>query len=819
MFVCNLDDICLDGFSCTDPDGNLVSSSVNIGTLNNGEVCFTPVIGSNQIILTCTDECGAQSSCTTNVTIALNSPPEVTCAAGTERTLCGPEEICVGPFSATDSDGNLVSTTVNFGTLNGDNVCFTPDTAGVYTIRAIATDACGISDTCETQIAVDYYAGPQFSGNSNTDGGMLCAGGQVCVALPTVTGGNPPLNYSISGNGSISGDSVCFNLGLGENNLSATVIVTDDCGNADTASVTYTATVNRPPVASCDQGETIELCDLNQLVCVGGFTCSDLDNNLDSMYVTGPADLEFADGIACFTPGATGDFEITLHCVDECGVENTCSRIITIVQTDPLICEPCPIVKIEKAHKVLQGNEICIEITSEGSARPFAGYDLLISYDNSALSALSPIFGTGMVDCGWEYFTYRFGANGNCEGGCPSGLLRLVALAETNNGANHPLCYGAVDTDPIQLAQLCFLVSNDRTLECQYAPVRFYWMDCGDNAFSNMSGDTLYISDLVYDYDKVDPVNDPNVGYPTYQGAQTECTIGGGPGKEEALPCITFINGGIDIVCADSIDARGDLNLNGLSNEIADAVMFTEYFVEGLSAFGTHIEGSIAASEVNGDGVPLTVADLVYLVRVIVGDATPLPKLTPYETKVDVLANNDGIYEVSAELGAVYFVFAGDVEVTLLQSQMALSVGKFDDKTHVLVSADLSGDMTATISAGALIAVNGGTGELISVDAADVSGSLALVTLGTVLPESFALYQNFPNPFNPQTKITFDLPKTESYALTIYNISGQKVAEFNGTDQGTVEVIWEAGNNASGLYFYKLSAGDFAQTRKMVLLK
>ena len=60
--------------------------------------------------------------------------------------------------------------------------------------------------------------------------------------------------------------------------------------------------------------------------------------------------------------------------------------------------------------------------------------------------------------------------------------------------------------------------------------------------------------------------------------------------------------GGIDIVCADSIDDRGDINLNGVANEVADAVLLGNYFVYGLSVFTINIEGQIAASDVNADG-------------------------------------------------------------------------------------------------------------------------------------------------------------------------------------------------------------------------
>jgi len=58
-----------------------------------------------------------------------------------------------------------------------------------------------------------------------------------------------------------------------------------------------------------------------------------------------------------------------------------------------------------------------------------------------------------------------------------------------------------------------------------------------------------------------------------------------------------------------------------------------------------------------------------------------------------------------------------------------------------------------------------------------------------------------------------------TYSLAIYNVSGQKVGEFTGTAEGAVTVTWDATEVASGLYFYKLTAGTLTSTKKMVLLK
>jgi len=94
------------------------------------------------------------------------------------------------------------------------------------------------------------------------------------------------------------------------------------------------------------------------------------------------------------------------------------------------------------------------------------------------------------------------------------------------------------------------------------------------------------------------------------------------------------------------------------------------------------------------------------------------------------------------------------------------------------------------------------------------------------IPDKFELYQNYPNPFNPSTSITFDLPKDEFVTLKIYNVIGQEVRtlvnEFRNA--GRYTVVWDGKDNfgkvvPSGIYFYRMTAGSFNKTMKMVLAK
>ncbi|MCH9031002.1 MAG: T9SS type A sorting domain-containing protein [candidate division Zixibacteria bacterium] len=91
---------------------------------------------------------------------------------------------------------------------------------------------------------------------------------------------------------------------------------------------------------------------------------------------------------------------------------------------------------------------------------------------------------------------------------------------------------------------------------------------------------------------------------------------------------------------------------------------------------------------------------------------------------------------------------------------------------------------------------------------------------GSALPSAFALHANYPNPFNPITKIKLDLAKSSDWEISIFNLLGQQVDYYSGrSSAGTVTLEWDGANFASGVYFYKAVAGNFVATRKMIMLK
>ncbi len=605
------------------------------------------------------------------------------------------------------------------------------------------------------------------------------------------------------------------------------VKVTDACLAEATTSFKICVT-NEAPTIVCPDDQLMWYGETLNLAAVG----TDTDG--------GPYPMVYSLNSTTFPAGvvtvnaATGEIEVATDLVaDQTGFFQICLGVTDSANVDTEGCsednsdECCfqvevrsMAVTIQKVHGQLQNHTTTVSIDMLGADFNnwyLGGYDLLISYDQTALTFTGAVEGQFLLDCGWEYFTFREGYNGNCGNGCPSGIVRIVAMAEQNDGPYHPDCFNN-DGDPTgatQLAELSFLVSNDRTLECQFVPVRFFWVDCGDNSFSDVGGDTLMISRDVYAYyGEYDMVGEVEVDTyvlieeaPAFPGHYGAMACDDFVAKGVPLHVVDFYNGGVDIICSEEIDAPGDINLNGLSYEIADAVMFTNYFIEGLSAF-EYVEGSIAASDVNKDGVTLSVADLVYMLRVVVGDAVP------YEGKVNSIVSaysfQDDVLSMDTELGGAYLVFEGNVDVKLVADNAELHVGQVEGNTHVLVLAE---NVTVGFS-GNILAVDG---NLMSYEFATVEGA---PIVAKYVPKNFKVNQNYPNPFNPSTTIAFDLPKASEWTVGVYNITGQLVETFTGQDDaGQIKVVWDASDLASGVYFYKVVAGSSTKTLKAVLLK
>jgi hypothetical protein len=129
------------------------------------------------------------------------------------------------------------------------------------------------------------------------------------------------------------------------------------------------------------------------------------------------------------------------------------------------------------------------------------------------------------------------------------------------------------------------------------------------------------------------------------------------------------------------------------------------------------------------------------------------------------------------------------------------------------------------------------TSTLLGVNFVDVNDGWAVGVDGTVLttsnpltieppsltpsPSRFTLSQNYPNPFNPTTTIEYSIPERELVQLKVYNVLGQEVKTLVNSYEkpGTYKINFDASDLSTGIYYYRIEAGDYKQVRKMILIR
>lgn len=98
---------------------------------------------------------------------------------------------------------------------------------------------------------------------------------------------------------------------------------------------------------------------------------------------------------------------------------------------------------------------------------------------------------------------------------------------------------------------------------------------------------------------------------------------------------------------------------------------------------------------------------------------------------------------------------------------------------------------------------------------------IGIQNLGGEIPKEYKLYANYPNPFNPQTKIAFDIPKSSETRIVVYDVMGRITETLvnERLNAGKYEVTWSGANYSSGIYFYQIQSLDYTETKKMLLIK
>ena len=180
----------------------------------------------------------------------------------------------------------------------------------------------------------------------------------------------------------------------------------------------------------------------------------------------------------------------------------------------------------------------------------------------------------------------------------------------------------------------------------------------------------------------------------------------------------------------------------------------------------------------------------------------PLPPQGAFDARFE------GDYRIAAETDAVIQIQPSDYPLTVTASNLS---GQYA--------------LEELVNGKAVVKHTLYEGKVLTIWSTEVR-TLRLTELSGNVPDEFILYANYPNPFNPVTSLRYDLPKQAQVTLTIYDLMGREVTQLVNTTQesGYRSVQWDATDSfgkpvSAGVYLYQIRAGEFVQTKKMVLLK
>ena len=168
---------------------------------------------------------------------------------------------------------------------------------------------------------------------------------------------------------------------------------------------------------------------------------------------------------------------------------------------------------------------------------------------------------------------------------------------------------------------------------------------------------------------------------------------------------------------------------------------------------------------------------------------------------------------------------ATDLDVQISVSGTSQDVaGELVDASGTVVAVNngtSSNPFTLTAPGPGTYTVNAGHKSPLKWDSTTVNLTITDVGEVFITPTQFVLYENYPNPFNPSTTIRYSIPEASFTTLRVYDALGNEVSALvNETKSaGTFEVVFDATNLSSGIYYYTLQSGSLTQTKKMMLTK
>ncbi len=563
-------------------------------------------------------------------------------------------------------------------------------------------------------------------------------------------------------------------------------VATDGLKSTQMSFYAYVQNVNRAPVIVAPESVTVEIGD--PVVFHPSASDPDFDPLTWSVQSlpSGSQFLSPAPQTFMWTPGIldSGASEVTFIVRDNGGLADTVTTLVRVTVGPPY--------KFTIETDTVYPGEISTLEVALSNREAMSSFNLLFHFDPGVMSIMA-VNPSGRRAAGFEYFNVTMN-----NGGIFPGDVRVVGIADQPGGAITP----ALAPGDGSIFGLNAIVSSAGGLAGLYLPVNFIAHD---------------------------------------QPGGVDNTIKNGAGSQVLTPDVAFIDGGFMVRDQQEINI-GDINLNGLPYEVGDAIRFTNYFINPFS--NNFSAAQFANSDVNGDGYVASVADLVAMVNIITGgslkvtsgvtaDIALSQRLADDTQTIELTSNTpiaaarllfhmndntltrDDIASIEADVAAHNMTVGSHVENGELSVLVySLNGGEIPSGAHTLVNVENLSGAPFTLDSAEIVTTDGQTVRV------------AYATTVDALPASFSLQQNYPNPFNPNTKIAFTTPRSGRVTLTVYDILGRSLRTLvdRALDAGVHVVEWDGTDSRgavapSGVYFYKMTAGEFVATRKMALVK
>ena len=472
-------------------------------------------------------------------------------------------------------------------------------------------------------------------------------------------------------------------------------------------------------------------------------------------------------GTWCWDDPTEGEHVVTLELTDGSGGFAICEFTVVV---SPIIFEI-------DCKSGLPGVPVEVPVRLHTCAFETGGISFLARWDPYALE-LTDVEPASRIDFGNEFFHWSVGNAGS--------TVRVTWISDINNGVPHPPA--SPGSDPV--FTLHFLINPSLPFG-MFVPVEFWDEEDSDNSISDPSG-----------YVWLTPVQD---------------------------------DGCVEIMDAESY--KGDPNMNGTPYEIGDVVLVGRRLIHGWEVWaenGTTDDDEMqeGAADLNLNGFA-DIGDYIMFILILQDEIDP-PKVEPSDaiaqiSMPDVIGDNMEVtVEAGIDVGGVLVSIdhsGVELGVPLANSGMELLYHDADGVMNVVVysmDANVLPAGSSTLFTIPVLSNSGGSMSFAEVSSADSYGRLmeTVASLVAPLPTAYTVEQNYPNPFNARTQIGVALPEASDVNVDIYSITGQLVETISGYyEAGNHSITWNASDVSSGIYFYKVTAGDFSQTMKMTLLK